>query len=134
MSYIGKVVERKFYKFGESQVIHQTKITQNFPPQICRVTRSPIVHLKYRMGANFRGVLIFVDFVGSLHPLKTVAWVPCTHSCKSYMPRKYKPSKSSYLFKPRKFKPSNLSTRTVLLYIIFKNSSRCHLVHHSHQY
>ena len=70
----------------------------------------------YRMGTNFRGVLIFVDFVRSLHPRKTVAWAPCTHACNSYMPRKYKPSKSSYLFKPRKFKPSNLSTRTVYTY------------------
>ena len=30
------------------------------------------------MGINFRGVLNFVDFVGSLHPQKMLAWAPCT--------------------------------------------------------
>ena len=30
------------------------------------------------MGINFQGVLNFVDFVGLLHPQKTLAWAPCT--------------------------------------------------------
>ena len=78
------------------------------------------------MGANFRGVLIFVDFIGSLHPQKTVAWAPCTHACSSYMPRKYKPSKLSYLFKPRKFKPSKISAHTVS-YVQYIGKTACYV-------
>ena len=71
------------------------------------------------MGINFQGVLNFVDLVGSLHMQKALVQVPCARvkpcmqSQSSYMPQKYKPSKSSYLFKPRKFNPSNLNTLTV---------------------
>ena len=61
------------------------------------------------MGINFRGVLIFVDFVGLI-----VAFVKNLFNTDIHNHAFSKPSKSSYLFKPRNFNPSNLNTLTVL--------------------
>ena len=78
----------------------------------------------YHMGINFRGVLIFVVFVELLHPRKIYLTLIFATMYAELYATKYKPSKSSYLFKPRNFNPSNLNTLTVsLVYEFFGTSN-----------
>ena len=57
------------------------------------------------MVGNFRGVLIFMDFMCSAYPQKLLNF-----SYRVDMPQKYKPTKSSKLPKPQKLDPRKLQT------------------------